>query len=861
VADYLPPMIVEITGRDESLARALDSAKARIREFAASVGRLDARIAVTADAGPAKAVMDKVEADAKRMKATVPVRAEADGASWDKVKAEADELAKTRTARIRFIVDKNNALKSQLDKINSGLIAVASNPALQAVAAGMAGAGQAAGGLAAAVAAAGVSVGVFGLAAKAQFTGISAASDAATKAVTAQETATRKQAEAQALASKGGKDYTAALSAAKTAARASADATAAYKQQLAGLPPATQQTALAFLKLKTDYQSWSDRLAGSTMPVFTEALDKLDGLLPKTSGLVKTASGVFKDFLDHLGDGGAGATFSKLGQDVQKFAGTDLAHLLTAAKNVATGIGGIVDAFLPYTPQITAGLDKITGKFEKWGQQLGSSSSFKDFMQQMKSNGPGIADDLKKIADAAGHLGTSMGGFTASEFKVFGIMADGISKIPAPVLEDIATVLPYVVTGIKAWTLAQTALDVVLDANPVGAFVMGVTAMSVAVYELWEHSETFRKAVELIGSESADGFLDLVKVAIPAIKVVNDTFMTFVGGMLDAAAKAFGWVPGLGGKLKTAAKDFDGFKTSVDKNLDAASKKVDQWQAALEKVPSKLKIEGDISDLQKKVAEAQKELKTAPMSKQAKLTADISKWQMGIATAKTELVSAPSKKVAILTAQISQWQAQIKTASAQLKGAPSSKKAVLKADISQLSAQVKAAEKAISGIKGKTVTIYYRGVNEGTVSSSGTYTSTNGYSYAQGGIHVPGMRKAAYGLLNRPAGFTDHPILWGEAGPEAYIPLSGSKRGQARAVAAEAVGILGGQVAWGAGPAGASAVVPSAGASAGGGALAPVVNITVQGHVLTERQLVDVVEQGMLRKGARRSTTYQPYKR
>lgn len=39
------------------------------------------------------------------------------------------------------------------------------------------------------------------------------------------------------------------------------------------------------------------------------------------------------------------------------------------------------------------------------------------------------------------------------------------------------------------------------------------------------------------------------------------------------------------------------------------------------------------------------------------------------------------------------------------------------------------------------------------------------------------------------------------------------------------------------------------------------INITVQGHVLTEKQLVDVVEEGMLRKGMRRSTTYQNYKR
>jgi TP901 family phage tail tape measure protein len=52
-----------------------------------------------------------------------------------------------------------------------------------------------------------------------------------------------------------------------------------------------------------------------------------------------------------------------------------------------------------------------------------------------------------------------------------------------------------------------------------------------------------------------------------------------------------------------------------------------------------------------------------------------------------------------------------------------------------------------------------------------------------------------------------------------------------------------------------------AGGGGGGGGGAPVVNIVVQGTTVTERQLIDVIETGMLRAGQRRPVTYQNYRR
>ena len=82
---------------------------------------------------------------------------------------------------------------------------------------------------------------------------------------------------------------------------------------------------------------------------------------------------------------------------------------------------------------------------------------------------------------------------------------------------------------------------------------------------------------------------DAVKTVLGAVKTAWNTawntlkaaFRAFVvmgilgplGLIIHGAAAAFGWVPGLGGKLKTAAKAFDKFKDDVNKSLGGINNK------------------------------------------------------------------------------------------------------------------------------------------------------------------------------------------------------------------------------------------------------------------------------------------------
>lgn len=53
----------------------------------------------------------------------------------------------------------------------------------------------------------------------------------------------------------------------------------------------------------------------------------------------------------------------------------------------------------------------------------------------------------------------------------------------------------------------------------------------------------------------------------PVFKFVVDSFLNLAGAIVHGAANAFGWVPGIGGKLKDAANKFDDFRDSVNASL------------------------------------------------------------------------------------------------------------------------------------------------------------------------------------------------------------------------------------------------------------------------------------------------------
>lgn len=122
------------------------------------------------------------------------------------------------------------------------------------------------------------------------------------------------------------------------------------------------------------------------------------------------------------------------------------------------------------------------------------------------------------------------------------------------------------------WAGAQWLLNVALDANPIGLVILAVAALVGGIIFAYKHSETFRNVVTQAFTSVKMGATAMAIVAVGAFRFLANIWMTVVGAIIHGAADAFGWVPGIGPKLRTAANAFDTFKNNANASLNRIQK-------------------------------------------------------------------------------------------------------------------------------------------------------------------------------------------------------------------------------------------------------------------------------------------------
>jgi hypothetical protein len=164
------------------------------------------------------------------------------------------------------------------------------------------------------------------------------------------------------------KKYQTAVAQHGAASSQAIEAQIAYQQAVSKMPPATRQAAAALSTLKDSYKSWSDSLAGDTMPVFTKGIALANSLLPKTSGLVKAASTEASRFETIIGGEMASPGLDRLDGKFTSFAqktlrdvNNEIVHLLRAGEG--TDVGGPAREFMdwarPQGPTVAGVLQSV----------------------------------------------------------------------------------------------------------------------------------------------------------------------------------------------------------------------------------------------------------------------------------------------------------------------------------------------------------------------------------------------------------------------------------------------------------------------------------------------------------------------
>lgn len=132
----------------------------------------------------------------------------------------------------------------------------------------------------------------------------------------------------------------------------------------------------------------------------------------------------------------------------------------------------------------------------------------------------------------------------------------------------------------EAWTAVQTALNVVLDANPIGLVVIAIAALVAGIIIAYERSSTFRDIVNEVGDALKVGLLAALHAVSDAfdfvkdhISLIIDIFLVFLGpiGLVLIALHHFDDIRAIFSKVYGAVKNFFSAIPGVVKaGLDAA---------------------------------------------------------------------------------------------------------------------------------------------------------------------------------------------------------------------------------------------------------------------------------------------------
>lgn len=141
----------------------------------------------------------------------------------------------------------------------------------------------------------------------------------------------------------------------------------------------------------------------------------------------------------------------------------------------------------------------------------------------------------------------------------------------------VAALGPVLFIGGKLIAMIGTTITVVkalgtalmfLAANPVGIIIVAIAALAAGLVIAYQRSETFRNIVNTAFGAVVSAGKKMASVVVGAARFMADMFLAHAENIVGAAAKAFGWVPGVGDKLKNAHRAIKEFRAKSNEELD-----------------------------------------------------------------------------------------------------------------------------------------------------------------------------------------------------------------------------------------------------------------------------------------------------
>ncbi|MGV9600790.1 hypothetical protein ACWDR1_29435 [Streptosporangium sandarakinum] len=245
----------------------------------------------------------------------------------------------------------------------------------------------------------------------------------------------------------------------KEAMASAGGAAGGLKDALADLSKEERAMVKDLEAFQKGYQSWQQSLQPDVFPAIRQGMDLvllgLDKIGPGVSGAGKAFTTLGKDAEAAL----RGPFWTDFFNDVNtKIPGavTSLGH---TGMNVFTGLAGVVQAFLPYADDVTAALERGSEKFANWGTGLGDSSGFQRFLLMVREDGPVVVEALGNLATAAGHVVEAAAPFAGMSVAGLSLLSDVLAGMSPDQIQGVAIAVAAVYGAVKTGQIVSAGAE------------------------------------------------------------------------------------------------------------------------------------------------------------------------------------------------------------------------------------------------------------------------------------------------------------------------------------------------------------------------------------------------------------------
>jgi hypothetical protein len=189
----------------------------------------------------------------------------------------------------------------------------------------------------------------------------------------------------------------------------------AYQDMLKSVPPAVRQFNKAFDQMTQGYSRWSDALAKPVLAPLIGGMKLASPMLKAITPLVRAEAGALGELMDELARKVQGGGLERFVSTVLPYVRPITLSLVHALANTVGGLWGVIRAFLPFSTEVTGGLEKMTARFRDWSATLSSHSGFQALITQWRRNWPLVREGLGDLLKILTNIVSSLAGMSTPQ--------------------------------------------------------------------------------------------------------------------------------------------------------------------------------------------------------------------------------------------------------------------------------------------------------------------------------------------------------------------------------------------------------------------------------------------------------------